>query len=301
MKRTLFIIGIVFTLIFPWRSFASVMTIAPSPSNPDLIVVSLDTQGDTINAIQGHLTFNTGTFSVSTISDGGSIINFWIEPPAFSNTSGTIDFAGIIPGGEVTSNGIIATIAIVPTGLARTSSVTITSAQALLNDGNATPSDLAMVSKPFPLIAGSIPLVGANTQAPIPFTPEIGQEASIFNGQYFVAFSAMDQGSGIDHYDVLEVPAGVTVTTSSVGWQTASSPYLLKDQTLSSDIYVRAFDRSGNFRTEEIPAKYKIQKLSPPWWDIGISVGAIVLLLIVAGFIRKRRIWKKKRSIKIFV
>jgi hypothetical protein len=295
MKKTFPVIVFAIALMFPWRSFASVMTIAPSPTNSDMIVVSLDTQGDSINAIQGHFTFDTNAFFVNEVSDGNSIVNFWVEAPAFSNTSGTLDFAGIIPGGEVTADGVIATIGITPRGSVATSGFALVSAQALLNDGNATPSDLSVASKPFPLVAGSVPLIGQNSLAPDPFTPQVGRDPGIFNGQYFVAFTATDQGSGIDHYNVLEVPAGTKISTSS-DWQWATSPYLLRDQTLSSDIYVRAFDESGNFRTEEIPAKHKKPGGSLPWGDIGMSAVAIVLLLLVIGLIRKRRTWKRKRS-----
>jgi hypothetical protein len=304
MKKYFIILGFfgfAVALVFPWRSFAAVMTVAPSPSNPDAIIISLNTQGKNVNAVEGHFTFNPAAFSISGVSDANSVINFWAQSPTFSNSVGTLDFAGIIPGGEITADGVLATITIIPTGVATTSSLTLVSGQTLLNDGKATPAPLSVVSRPFPLAIESAALTGQSAQAPDPFTPAVGQDASIFNGQYFVAFSTTDQGSGIDHYQVLEVPAGTKVATSSTGWQTATSPYLLTDQTLSSDIYARAVDHAGNFRTEKIPAKNKKSNAARAEDEIAIIAGVvIVLLLIVLGVVRKCRTWKRKRSARNF-
>ena len=231
MKRSLFILGFVGMLFLPWRSFASVMTVRPSPGNPLAIMVHLNTEGENVNALEAHFTFDTNAFSVSSISDGGSIVNLWVETPIFSNTSGTVDFAGIIPGGESTADGTIITIMIVPKEANATTSFTLVSAQALLNDGQGTRALLSVISNPFPLLTGTAVSSTIDTQAPDPFTPEIGQEQNIFNGQYFLAFSTTDQRSGIDHYEVLEMQAGMKIGASS-SWQVAASPYLLKDQTL---------------------------------------------------------------------
>lgn len=297
MKKTIPIIIIAFAALFPWRSFAAVLTIGPS-ANPENVAIVLNTQGQDVNAVQVHLSFNTNLFSVSSVSDGGSIINLWVENPSFSNTLGTVDLAGIIPGGEVTASGTIATITVVPKQPDITADFTFDSGQVLLNDGNGTPAALSVVMNPFMLGASGNASSALSTEAPNAFTPEIGRDPNIFNGQYFLVFSTTDQQSGIDHYDVLEVPAGTKVTSSSP-WVAATSPYLLEDQTLSSDIYVRAVDTAGNFRIEEVPAEHKPSP-ARPLYAIEIILGSIVLLLIIVGIIRRIRQWERKRRSRGF-
>ena len=62
-----------------------------------------------------------------------------------------------------------------------------------------------------------------------------------------MAFSTTDPQSGIDHYEILE--------GSDTVWHNATSPYRLTDQSLSSNIYIRAVDGAGNFRVVELPAE----------------------------------------------
>jgi hypothetical protein len=123
-----------------------------------------------------------------------------------------------------------------------------------------------------------------DTTPPDPFTPEIASDSALFGGQYFLVFAATDQQSGIDHYEVRE---------GSSSWVTATSPYLLKDQTLSHSIAVRAFDKAGNFRLVRLPAEHPTPAPSPnaPFeWGIVIVLFVVLLFLIF--------LWKKRRSSK---
>lgn len=293
MKKTLFIL-IAAASFFPLRSLAAVITVGPSATDPQTVAVTLDTQGEQVNAVELHLSFDTDLFSVSGINTGGSVIDLWVSGPSFSNALGTVDLAGIIPGGDTVASGTIATITLVPKEPEVKTGFIFDSGQVFLNDGKGTPAPLSVVINPFTLAgAGSAP-PALTTKAPNAFTPEVGQDPSIFGGKYFLVFSTTDQQSGIDHYDVLEVPAGTKVTSSSP-WTTATSPYLLQDQSLSSDIYVRAVDAAGNFRIEKVPAEHPRPAAPAPLYAVEAVLGAIVVLLIGAGVIRRIRQWKKRK------
>lgn len=289
MKKLFAILIFAGALLFPWRSFAAVLSVGPSATASDTVAISLDTQGQTVNAVEAHFSFDTDLFSIGSVSDANSVVELWVSGPTFSNTLGTLDLAGIIPGGENTSDGTVVTITLVPKETNIKTNFTFVSGQVLLNDGRGTPTVLSVVINPFALGAAGSVSPALSTQAPDAFAPEIGRDPNIFSGQYFLAFSTTDQGSGIDHYDVLEVPAGTKVSSSSSGWQTATSPYLLHDQTLSSDIYVRAVDTSGNFLIEKVPATHRSPKTSSVWFDVELALGGIVLLLIVIGVVRRIR------------
>ncbi len=211
--------------------------------------ISIDTQGQSVNAIELHLSFDPGRIAITRVSDGGSIVDFWIEPPSVSNASHTIDLAGIIPGGLETSNGKIASFTAVPAGSGGGAvSFSLVSAKVLLNDGKGTPAAVTVVSAPFVLHAQTSSPPVPDTTPPDPFIPQIGRDPAIFGDAWFVAFSTTDPQSGINHYEIME--------GSHTVWHVAVSPYRLSDQSLSSNIYIRAVDNAGNFRVVELPAAH---------------------------------------------
>lgn len=109
-----------------------------------------------------------------------------------------------------------------------------------------------------------------DTLPPETFKPKISQDASIFEGKYFLSFLAVDKGSGIDHYRVLEIS---NKKQETLEWKIAESPYLLKDQTLESIVKVEAVDKAGNERVVEI-----IPKAKPisAYWIIILILTAVV-------------------------
>ncbi len=123
---------------------------------------------------------------------------------------------------------------------------------------------------------------------PEPFEIEIHQNPLIFEGKYFITFSTNDKQTGIDYYEIHEIPPIWTLKTTKP--ERAGSPYLLKDQSLKSIIKVRAVDKAGNERVAEHIPPYKIT-----WKDI---IPWIILILIIAGIIwwliRKSKIESQK-------
>ncbi|MBI5913430.1 hypothetical protein HY839_03270 [Candidatus Azambacteria bacterium] len=56
--------------------------------------VKINSQGDSINAAQAHVTFPATILAVKSIDISGSVFGFWPEEPSFSNENGTVDFIG---------------------------------------------------------------------------------------------------------------------------------------------------------------------------------------------------------------
>lgn len=52
-----------------------------------------------INAAEAALTFNPETVEVVSIAKENSIFSLWLKEPAFSNVSGSVEFAGLAPNG----------------------------------------------------------------------------------------------------------------------------------------------------------------------------------------------------------
>jgi len=102
---------------------------------------------------------------------------------------------------------------------------------------------------------------------PESFKVEISQNPAIFEGKYFIVFSTTDKQSGIDYYEIKE---------GKKNWKIAVSPYILENQKLTSDIWVKAVDKAGNQWIEIIKATRK-----SIWQYILYTVLVLIGLLII--------------------
>lgn len=99
--------------------------------------VQIATQGESVNASEGTLTFNPNELSVVSVTRSGSIFNLWVAEPTFSNSAGTINFSGGVPTGYSGSVGnvISITFRVKNAGSPR---VSFTDGSVLANDGRGT-------------------------------------------------------------------------------------------------------------------------------------------------------------------
>jgi len=119
---------------------------------------------------------------------------------------------------------------------------------------------------------------------PEQFKPEIGKDPAIFEGKYFLSFATIDKTSGIDHYEVFEK------TGKNKEWfEKAESPYLLKDQSLKSQILIKAVDKAGNEQISQI-----IPPKKPFPYGIAIFVLILITLVVVWWIIKKLKIKNQK-------
>jgi hypothetical protein len=250
--------------------------------------VALDTQGMVMNAVQGTVLFPPGLFALQEIDDGGSPISFWIEAP-HETVSGTVVFSGIVPGGFRGSAPSLVNLVLLPLAPG-SATIAVGDAALLRNDGRGSPLPFTTSSLSVEIAASSsgMPQASSSIRFTVPeaFTPIVASDSAIYGGKYFLAFATTDKGSGIDHYDVLEAPAGTAIGQNSA-WHAASSPYLLEDQTLGSDIYVRAVSHAGTVTMAKVPAKFP-----RTYRTRAMEVAAIVLMCLAVAsvvFFAKRR------------
>jgi hypothetical protein len=246
-----------------------------------LVNVYLDTQGESVNATEGKIMFPANLLELKEIRAGNSAINFWVEEPKLEQP-GTVGFSGVIPGGYQQAKGFLFS-AVLKTKSPGSGVVQTSGAKVLLNDGQGTQASLTTHPFQFSISksGGAIhPLVQPikDTEPPENFTPEITSDSSLFAGQWFLVFATQDKGSGIDHYEVCE--------QSKTNCVIAKSPYPLKDQKLSSFIYVKVFDKAGNERIVSLSPRY------PAAWYKNYLIWIIIifatLLAIVAGHLIKK-------------
>jgi hypothetical protein len=251
--------------------------------------LNINTDKESINAVEGDIVFSTSTLDLSEIRDGDSIVNFWVNKPA--NNDGTISFSGITPGGYVLDKGLILSL-IFTARKEGNATIEIKNSSALENDGKGTASSVQTLDLNIEVASSSqnqqnqnLAIVDKNP--PENFKPEVARDLNLFNDKWFVVFVAQDKGSGIAKYEVKESRYNIFDFSK---WNDATSPYVLNDQKLQSYIFVKAVDNSGNER---------IVKLSPinpiPWyeniedWFIIALVIAIVALIY---FFSKKKVYR---------
>ncbi len=74
------------------------------------VSVYLNTEGNSVNTLDLKIQFPPDKLAIVTPSGGTSLIQLWLQPPTYSNTNGTTEYAGVIPNGIVTQSGLVATI-----------------------------------------------------------------------------------------------------------------------------------------------------------------------------------------------
>jgi hypothetical protein len=257
-----------FLFFLPTLAFASTLTLVPTPANVgvgDSVLVTLSvTSADSVNAFSGTIDYPKNLVPLS-ISDGNSIISLWITSPTITRTG--ISFAGAVPGGFAGTGKLFSVIFRATS--AGVADISLAEPEVLLNDGKGTPAPATAPSLGLsiaPVSVGSYVAV-KDTIPPEAFTPllEVGPD-----GKYYIDFSTVDKQSGV-------APV----------FAVASSPYLLRDQNLVSDVEVRAVDASGNIRLETYPHAHL---LAPYEEALLVGILVVVAVLVYWRFRSKRTI-----------
>jgi len=247
-----------------------------------VLTISLNTEGQSINTLEGDLKYDANFIKTENINIGGSFINFWVEKPDIK-TPGIIHFSGITPGGISTINGGVFKVMFRTLKTGNTS-LLLNNVNLFLNDGQGSAIPAKIKNENIIINQGASDNSSANFVFNDKIPPEKfniirAKDPTIFDNKWFIVFSTVDKGSGVDHYQVCEGERECII---------AESPYLLKNQSLDSEIIVKAEDRNGNTRIIVIPP----QKTHA--WYKNYSIFAIVILVVtLIYFIWK--IFRKKR------
>lgn len=212
------------------------------------------------------------------ISIGKSILSVWVEKPTINREENKITFAGGIPNGYCgKTEGDPSMTNILVEVVFRTTETPLESDGEILETGNDSEqgawvkfSTLSAAypnngsgEKISPRLIGSDFTIEPNPEGlisddwleeiknddinPEDFTIELEKSP---NGKYWIIFNTADKQTGLSHYEILEEPLSEFKNfnwgRTGASWVTADSPYVLKDQSLNSTIWVKAVDKAGN-------------------------------------------------------
>lgn len=234
--------------------------------------ILLNTEGQSINTIEGDLKYDEKFFQIEAVNIGNSFISFWVEKPDIK-TPGTVHFSGITPGGISALNSEVFKVMFRTLKTGNTS-LLLNNVNLFLNDGQGS-SVLAKIKNADMIINQG---VNDNNPANFVFNDKIPPEKfniirtkdpTIFDGKWFIAFSTVDKGSGVDHYQVCELFKCIS----------GESPFLLNNQTPSYYIVVNVYDVNGNFSSST---------LTSPWLIILLVFLLLVVIIYLCFYLRKK-------------
>ncbi len=284
-------------LFAPFSAHAAYLYLDPSEAlygvgDTFIMSVRIDNEEECLNAMQVSVQYPVDVLKAVDFSRGNSILTLWAEEPKIDIEKGIVSFAGGVPGGycgrihgDPALSNTLGRIIFMVIDDAHSAPIVITDAsRAYVNDGLGTQAAIktgsaTIMTTAQPTVPENpwIAEVQSDETSPDAFEIEVQSTRGIFSGRYYAVFATQDKQSGIDHFEIRENGA----------WKTITSPYALRDQTLS-DIRIRAIDKAGNERL----GIYK-EGSAPPrqWtlWDFAPFVAVLLVFLVIIGMGLHRR------------
>ncbi len=250
--------------------------------------IMINTENESINGVEGSVTFDDKNLTLIRAEEGKSFITFWIEKAVLNNNK--ISFAGIVPTGFSglidpfnSSNKAPGTlIRLVFEGKSSgNTAINISPLSLTLNDGEgsiiytAGNSTYIFIDKS----ENRVVYESKDDSAPT-IDAYVTQDENLFNNKYTLVFRVNDKETGVDT---------VMVKEGNKDWKEIESPYLLEDQSGRSIINIRAINFSGESSTLTIePTKKK--GFSAYNYIIFLVV---IIILLVLKF--KKYVFKKQK------
>lgn len=213
--------------------------------------------------------------------EAGSIVSLWVEAPHIDRSS--VVFSGILPTGftqvinplnQSKGPGLITKL--IFRGKKEGNDTLLVTPALYANDGAGTELNAAGFSIGIAIDNVVAPTSYAWNDAILPelFTPSLEHGTMAFGGSYVVVFNTVDKDSGIARYEVKE---------GNGSWFAATSPYKLRDQSLSADISVKAIDKAGNERVATIHPQAVVSQKRLPNYII-----LLVIVVVLTIFFRRK-------------
>lgn len=243
-----------------------------------VVDVVLLREGAFLNALEGTIRIEGDTHLISSVmmETGDAAVSLWVTDPVYDPDTHTIRFAGgTTKYFSDTSKIFRIRIFMKEDGIVR---LVWLNGSAYHSDGVGTEEMVnarsMTVSAP-QYIGSTMNAMSHDTTPPVIETLLVSSDPDVEGGQWFVSVHAVDGGSGIAYYEIVESQEKTMVKPGDI--------YVLKDQTRSQKVVVIAYDRAGNSSSVRVPLE-------------GSWILTSILVLVVCGvvgigyvFVRRRK------------
>ncbi len=237
-----------------------------------VVRVLLTTKESPINAVSGSVHIPAG-MHIDTIDTAGSAFSLWIESPKLILSDSVVEFSGGVPHGVPPNSDVLLFTIRAHADTAGTYTLTPQNIVAYKNDGKGTVETSSGIPTAVTVDTSTTEQVAAPVSQETPLVADIGRDAALFDGKYFVAFYGGDTGSGVQHYEVTE------------GWlgtpQNVERFYVINDQSLKTRIVVRAIGTDGEVVATTVSGVHTENKTL----YVGVFIALLFLVLVA---LRKR-------------
>lgn len=247
-----------------------------------IINVKINADGEILNTIDGEVSLKSPglNLAVQEFSLANSSFGLWPKTPSLSTDAKMVSFIAGVPGGFSIEG---ATLFKIIVEAKQEGQVTISpeNLSIYLNDGKGTKVSVKTKSITINVTSKSpsvqndwTSVVSGDKIPPEDFIIVLGQDSNVYDGKKFAYFSAVDNQSGIDHYEVSENGASPV---------RSGSAYVLQDQKNEVSLEVAAFDKAGNKKSAILALE---NKKANPW--IVVVIGILIAFVIFKIFKRKK-------------
>ncbi len=270
-------------LAFPVFSWGSTISLEPRGNLPSfgetaIFDVYLDTEGQTINTVEGLIKIDDqDKLFFQNYFVANSVLSLWLNKPTFNSEDRTVSFIGGVPGGVKTSHGLLFSLVF---SVKEEGSLSFKLQKSIVynNDGQG----VATIAKGKDLVF-VIPAKGESglknnweellkqdKTPPRPFTVYLNQDSDLFNGQKFISFVTSDNETGVDYYEIRE---------GKFPPEKAENQYVLQSQTKTEKVEVIAYDRAGNKRSATLSGEDSSQFAKVLWLVLILAVVRLLWMI----------------------
>lgn len=263
-----------------------------------VIEVLLNSDKESVNAIEGEIKIPLQSINIEKISTGKSIVTVWLQEPSLSDNP--IRFSGVIAKGFDGVNGVL--FKIYATAKISGEASILASGKAYLNDGKGTVREIVKKDETYSLakfekreaLADAITI---DETPPRILQSAISENEAMFDGKPFIIVHAKDDESGVSKYelglsDVRKDPKEIA-NDETIQWQIFASPALLPDNFFEKYVYIKVEDKDGNIIAQLVSSP---KQLSPEnqliwlkkWWGFCILIVIVFGLILIVRWLLRR-------------
>jgi hypothetical protein len=250
-----------------------------------------------VNAGAITIQYSKEMLTATEVKYNKSIFTLWEQIPSINQAQGAISLTGGLPTpGFSGKNGTIVVVRFTAKAMGSGTINITNNSELLLNNGEGTPAAWSgkthtiTITKSAKTEPKPENTPSADTTPPESLELYVGHDSSLFNGDWYAIFQGHDAESGIDHYEIAELPPGRTYPEKA-DWIKAISPYRLIKQKEDTTIFVKAVDKAGNQKVTS--TKHTVAKPLPVElldWKMLIFLLIVLLCAVVLPiFIYHRR------------